>query len=133
MVYSEIRTVHLISVVISIALFALRAVLAEMEINWRSFAWLRLVPHMNDTVLLIAAMTLATMSGQAPWAVMWLAAKLGALVVYIDLGRRALKAGASQKSRRIFTVLAFLTVAYIVCVAITRSASLNICTAGVQS
>ena len=43
--YSEIRTVHLISVVISIALFALRAVLAEMEINWRSFAWLRLVPQ----------------------------------------------------------------------------------------
>jgi uncharacterized membrane protein SirB2 len=77
-------------------------------------------------VLLGAAISLAWRSQQYPFAQNWLSAKVVALLVYIGLGSLALRAGASRAVQRSAFVGALLTVAYIVGVAWTRSASLGL-------
>lgn len=123
--YATVRAVHISCAAISITLFALRAGLSIADIDWRRWRWLRVAPHANDTVLLSAALVLATWSGQTPWALPWLGAKIVALCLYIGLGGLALRANQTPWARRIYTVMALLTVAYIVGAATTRSASLR--------
>ena len=76
---------------ISIGLFAARGGMQMAGIDWRQWRWLRVVPHLNDTVLLSAAVALALASHQYPLAQPWLTAKVVALVVYVFAGSRALR------------------------------------------
>lgn len=82
---------------------------------------LRWLPHLNDTLLLIAAITLAVWSGQYPFQQSWLTAKVVALVVYIVLGKQALRSGLTWKQRLPWFVAALLSIAYIFAVALSRS------------
>jgi uncharacterized membrane protein SirB2 len=61
------------------------------------------------------------MSAQYPFVQSWLSAKVIALVIYILLGMVALKRGRSRKVRITAWLLAIVTFAYIVAVAMTRS------------
>ena len=106
---------------ISIGLFAARGGMQMAGIDWRQWRWLRVVPHLNDTVLLSAAVALVLASHQYPLAQPWLTAKVVALVVYVFAGSRALRVAASAQQRRLWFVLALATVTYIVLVAVTRS------------
>ena len=53
--------------------------------------WIRVLPHINDTVLLSAAVGLVLMSGQYPFVDAWLTAKVLGLTAYIILGSLALR------------------------------------------
>lgn len=68
-------------------------------IDWRRWQWLRIAPHLNDTLLLAAAIALAAMSAQYPFVQGWLTAKLLALLAYIALGRVALGKEGSPRRR----------------------------------
>ena len=74
-----------------------------------------------DMLLLAAAITLAVWSGQYPFQQNWLTAKVVALVVYILLGKQALRPGLSWQKRLPWFGAALLTIAYIFAVALTRS------------
>jgi uncharacterized membrane protein SirB2 len=119
--YANIRILHITCAAISIALFASRGAMHLAGIPWRRWRWLRVVPHLNDTVLLGAAVALALGSRLYPLAQAWLTAKVVALVVYVVAGSRALRADASPRQRRLWFGLALATVGYIVMVALTRS------------
>lgn len=82
--------------------------------------WVKLVPHIIDTVLLASALTLAFMSGQYPFQQNWLTAKLLALVLYIVLGTVALKRGKTPAIRFFAFLAALMTFVYIISVALTR-------------
>jgi uncharacterized membrane protein SirB2 len=82
---------------------------------------LRWLPHLNDTLLLLAAITLAVWSGQYPFQQNWLTAKVCALMIYILLGKQALRPGLTWQKRLPWFCAALLTIAYIFMVAITRS------------
>lgn len=82
---------------------------------------LRWLPHLNDTLLLAAAITLAVWSGQYPFQQSWLTAKVIALVVYILLGKQALRAGLSWQKRLPWFGAALLSIAYIFAVALKRN------------
>ena len=84
--------------------------------------WVKVAPHVIDTVLLGSALTLVYLSGQYPWEHAWLAAKIIGLLTYIILGAVALKRGKTEKLRRNCFILAVLCFAYIVSVALTRQA-----------
>lgn len=82
--------------------------------------WLRIVPHVNDTVLLAAGIGLAVASAQYPLVQNWLSAKLLGLCLYVVLGAIALKPGRPKAVRAAAYVIALLTVAWIISVAVTR-------------
>jgi len=124
--YLTIRTVHIATACISIALFTARGAMQLGGIDWRRWRWLRIAPHLNDTLLLAAAITLAVMSGQHPLAQGWLTAKVVALFVYVGLGSVALRRGLPTRTRGAAFIAALASVGYIVGVARTRSATLGL-------
>jgi uncharacterized membrane protein SirB2 len=120
MSYLAIKHLHLSCVVLSGLGFALRATWM-----WRASPLLqhplaRRLPHIIDSLLLGSALTLAWLSGQYPFVEGWLTAKVLGLLVYIGCGTIALKRGRTPSIRRYFVLLAGLSYAYIVGVALTR-------------
>lgn len=84
--------------------------------------WIRIVPHVNDTVLLGAAIALVVGSDIYPWTAPWLLAKVIALVLYIGVGMIALHAAATMRVRAIAWIAAQMVFLYIVSVAVTKRA-----------
>ena len=95
---------------------------------WRLFnspmldrRWVRVFPHVIDTMLLGSAISMAVLSAQYPFAQNWLTAKLAGLLVYILCGSMALKRAKTPVSRAQFFIAALLAYAYIVSVALARN------------
>lgn len=124
--YATIRCLHISCAAVSIALFSLRLLLSLQSVAWRRWAWLRIFPHVNDAVLLTAAITLATLSHQYPWAQPWLGAKVLLLLAYIGFGKMALKPGQPRSTQARFGAAALLTVLSIVALAVLRPAAFSI-------
>lgn len=121
--YLAIKHLHVLCVILSAAGFILRGVLMLLESPWRRSRLLKTAPHVNDTLLLAAAVALAVMSDQYPFVDAWVTAKVFGLIGYIILGSLALKEGVgrSKPVRGLYWVLALLTFGYIVSVALTRN------------
>lgn len=115
-----VKYVHVVSVVLSVTGFFLRGLLMMRDSPLLNVRWMKVLPHVNDTVLLIAALSLAVMSGQYPFVVDWVTAKVFGVIVYIILGALALR-DANTRTMRISCWLASLMVfGWIVSVALTR-------------
>lgn len=82
--------------------------------------WVKIIPHVVDTVLLASAITMAILSRQYPFQASWLTAKVLALVLYIALGMAALRLAPSLRSRIGAWIAAQLVFFYIIAVAVTR-------------
>jgi uncharacterized membrane protein SirB2 len=120
MSYLAIKHVHITFAVLSIILFFIRGLwmLADSSLSQRR--WVKVVPHMVDTVLLISALTMVVWSVQYPFVQNWLTAKVVALIAYILLGMIALKRGKTKTIRTGAFILALLVFGYIMKVALTR-------------
>ena len=108
---------------ISIALFIIRGFWVFNHSAMMKKKWVKIVPHVNDTILLVAAIFLTFGISQYPFTHDWLTAKLIALLLYIVFGMFAFKRAKETKNKVILFVLALLTFGYIVGVALTRSAN----------
>ncbi len=86
----------------------------------------KVVPHIIDTLLLLSGIALAINLQQYPFTVGWLTAKLIALLAYIVFGSVALKRGKTRQQRIIAFIIALAFFAYLVMVALTRSATLQL-------
>lgn len=117
--YAVLKHVHVSAAGLSLALFALRGAWRLASPERLAARWVRVVPHVVDTVLLASALLLAWQIGRG--AAPWLAAKVVALVVYIVLGTIALKRGRTPSIRAGAFVAALATFGYIVSVALTKS------------
>ena len=118
--YNFLRQLHISCAAISIALFALRWTLDCSGRSWRQWRWLRIAPHANDTVLLTAAIGLAAWSHQYPWQLPWLGAKVLLLLLYIGLGKRALRPALPRTIRMAWGLAALTTASCIVLLAVQR-------------
>ena len=116
-----IKLIHMMTAFMSISLFLTRGFWVFRNSPMMSKKWVKIVPHVNDTVLLITATLLAISTQQYPFVHSWLSAKFIALLVYIVLGMFALKRAKEMKNKAVFFILALLTFSYIVSVAIMRS------------
>ena len=85
--------------------------------------WVKIVPHVNDTILLISAIILAVNLQQYPFTHDWLTAKFIALLLYIVFGMFALTRAKEMKNKIIFFVFSLLTFSYIIGVALNRTAN----------
>lgn len=86
-----------------------------------SARWVKIVPHVIDTLLLASAVTMAVMIRQYPFVAPWITAKVLVLIAYIVLGTIALKRGKTKRVRIAAWIAAQLVFLYIVAVALTRS------------
>jgi uncharacterized membrane protein SirB2 len=115
--YAEIKWVHVAAVIVSGTLFALRGAGVLAGARWPMWAPLRYLTYTVDTVLLTAALMLATLLRQYPFVHGWLTAKVLLLVAYIVLGSLALKRARTPRLRGLCYVLALGVFLFIVSVA----------------
>jgi len=116
-----IKLIHMSTAFISISLFMLRGFWVFRESPMMNKKWVKILPHVNDTVLLVTAVFLTIGINQYPFTHDWLTAKFIALFFYIGFGMFALKRAKELKNKVVFFILALLTFSYIVGVAIMRS------------
>jgi len=121
MSYALLKSVHIGAAVLSFGLFFIRGIWMLHAPERLRRRWVRIVPHLNDTLLLGSAVALALWSRQYPGVNGWLTAKVIALLVYIALGMFALKRGRTRRSRAFAWFGAMVVFIYIVAVALTRS------------
>ena len=119
--YILLKYLHIACVVLSGTGFVLRGAWMMRDSPMLARRWVRVVPHVVDTVLLASAIALAVMIRQYPLVQAWLTAKVLGLIAYIGLGTIALKRGRTRAVRITAFWGALLVFAYIVAVAITKS------------
>jgi uncharacterized membrane protein SirB2 len=122
MSYLALKHTHLTAIAVTYALFVLRGIWMILDSPRLQARWVRIVPHVNDTVLLASALALAWQIGQYPFVDTWLTAKVLGLLTYIALGIIALRPGRSKGARVAAWVLAQVVFWYVVTVALTRHA-----------
>lgn len=118
--YPVLKAVHVSCVTLSYTLFFARGAWMLRESALLRRRWVRIVPHVVDTVLLASAIAMVVMIGQYPFAHGWLTAKVVGLVAYIGLGMIALRHGGSRTARCAAWAGAQAVFLYIVAVALTR-------------
>ena len=118
--YLWVKTLHVACVILSLAGFAARGALMLAASPLLNARWLRVAPHVVDTVLLASAAWLAWFLQQYPFVHGWLTAKVVGLLAYIGFGMVALRRGRTKRIRTTFLLLALASAAYVVWVALTR-------------
>jgi uncharacterized membrane protein SirB2 len=118
--YILVKYVHVTTVALSLTGFFLRGVLMIRKSPLLAARWIRVLPHINDTILLVAALSLAAMSGQYPFVVGWVTAKVLGVIAYIILGALALRDASTLKMRIACWVASMAVFGWIVSVALTR-------------
>jgi len=111
------KHIHVSCAAISFALFFLRGIWSFNGSSIMRQRWVKVVPHVVDTLLLASALALAVTIGQYPFVDAWLTAKFFGLVLYILLGTIALKHGKSKTIRISAWLTALAVFIYIVLVA----------------
>lgn len=124
MSYTEIKIIHIISIALSYILFSLRGIWMIQGSPMLKLRWVKILPHVIDTILLTSAVILVTMIQQYSGFNIWVSAKIGGLLLYILLGMIALRFGKTQKIKTISWILAQIVFFYIVLVALTKSPTL---------
>lgn len=119
--YRTLLGVHITCVTLSGAGFALRGFWMLSAPERLKGRWVRILPHVVDTLLLGSAVGLTMTIHQYPLVHAWLTAKVCGLLVYIVLGSVALKRGRTRQIRAAAYAAALASFAYIVSVALTRS------------
>lgn len=119
--YFAFKHIHMLCAVISIISFIVRGALAIQGSSILQKKWIRIAPHIVDTLLLLSAIGLMVSIQQYPFVNSWLTAKLLGLIVYIFLGVVTLKIAKSQPVRIVSYVLAIATFCYIASVAVTKT------------
>lgn len=114
--YAAVKHLHLATVALSWSLFFVRGLWMIADSPRLDARWVRVAPHVNDTVLLAAGVYLATFYGLADWIV----AKLVALVAYIVIGAVAIRHGRGKRVRVVAWLLAQAVFLYIVAVALAK-------------
>jgi uncharacterized membrane protein SirB2 len=125
MLYAITKSVHIVCVTLSISGFCLRWLLlmqkSALAGRLAGQRWFRILPHVNDSILLAAAIVLALSIGQYPFVDHWLTAKIFGLLVYIALGALTLKNARRNPRRAMLAGLAAVMVfGWIVSVALHK-------------
>jgi len=116
-----LKSIHISSVSGSYILFFLRGIWSLNGSSLMQKRWVKSVPHIVDTLLLISAIALAFTIHQYPFKDAWLTAKIMGLLVYIGMGFIALRNGISKKIRILSWLAAQTVFGYIILVAVSHN------------
>ncbi|MFA5083743.1 MAG: SirB2 family protein [Hydrogenophilaceae bacterium] len=120
MAYTLLKLIHVGTVYITFGLFLVRGIWMLLDSPRLQDRWVKVVPHLNDTLLLTAAIAMLVVGGLNPITNPWLLVKITGLLLYIYLGTMALKRGRTKGQRTLYFIAALATIGYIIAVAVTK-------------
>lgn len=118
--YPILKTMHVACAIASYALFFVRGFWMLRGSPLFGRRWVKIVPHVIDTLLLVSAVLLTLRIHQYPFIDAWLTAKVLALVLYIGLGVTAFRLAQTWGARLAAWLAAQAVFLYIVAVALTH-------------
>ncbi len=105
--------------VISILFFTARGGSHVLRKKWHSQRWVKVSPHILDTLLFASGIWLMIITSQFPVQQNWLTVKMALLLAYIICGMKCMKA-ESTRQQKVFFVLAISFAVGMIAVAMTR-------------
>jgi len=114
-----IKIFHLIFILLSISSFVGRIYLAEKRPEMLEQKWIKIGPHVINSLLLITGFTLVFQGSWLSAEYGWIIAKLIALVAYVGLGIVAIKSQGELRWKAFAGALACFV--YIAVVAVTKN------------
>ncbi|MDU7480544.1 MAG: SirB2 family protein [Hafnia alvei] len=121
--YIGIKHLHLLTVAISVVLFILRFFWKCRNSAMIERRWVKIAPHLNDTLLFVTGIALVFITRFYPFTPQgtWLTEKLVGVIIYVVLGYVALgKRPRSQKVRCFAFVAALVCLYLIIKLAMTK-------------
>jgi len=124
--YIWVKNFHLLVIAVSILLFVLRFFWKWYQSAIMQQRWVKIVPHIVDTLMLLSGISLIFITHFYPFSPQgsWLTEKLFGVIIYIALGFVALGSGKnglrSQKVRTLAFILALGCLYLIVKLATTK-------------
>ena len=114
--YFALKHLHVLTVLFSVSLFILRYWWQYRTSPMSQKRWVRIVPHVNDTVMLLSGVALMVMAKFWPFTpqAAWLTEKLFGVIIYIVLGFIALGRRPRSQQVRWFAFLLGLVVLYVI-------------------
>jgi uncharacterized membrane protein SirB2 len=116
--YLILKHIHMTAVVLSGLFLVLRGGWLLQSSPQLKAKWVKISPHVIDSVLLFSAIAMLVVAGQFP---AWVHVKMTLLLVYIGLGMMAFKKAKTAVQKVSFLVAALLVYMFIISVAIAKS------------
>ncbi|ASN15513.1 SirB2 family protein [Pantoea ananatis] len=127
--YPLIKNLHLLTVAVTILLFLLRFYWQRTGSAMLQRRWVRILPHVNDTLLLLSGASLVMITHFYPFSPQgsWLTEKLLGVIIYIALGSVALsRRPRSDRIRWIAFIVALIALVTIIKLALSKMPLLGI-------
>ncbi|WP_288429962.1 SirB2 family protein [uncultured Pantoea sp.] len=127
--YPLIRNLHLLTVAVTVSLFLLRFYWQRTGSAMLQRRWVRILPHVNDTLLLLSGASLVMITHFYPFSPQgsWLTEKLLGVIIYIALGSVALsRRPRSDRTRWIAFIVALIALVTIIKLALSKMPLLGI-------
>ena len=118
--YMMAKHLHMTAVGLSILLFVFRFIWSQFDASVLSKKWVKILPHIVDTVLLASAIWLCVILSQYPFVNAWLTFKVVGVVLYIVFGLFALKKAKTTMGKWSFFVAALVVLMATAMVAVTK-------------
>jgi len=118
--YVLIRQLHILTAILSVTLFTLRFGLLMRRSKRLQTRCLKILPHINDSLLLSLAILLCIGIQQAPLLTPWLTEKVTAVILYILAAMIALKWSKARPKQIIWFIIAIFMFAYAANIAINK-------------
>ncbi|MEM7253523.1 MAG: SirB2 family protein [Pseudomonadota bacterium] len=117
--YETVKLLHMTVAMISVLGFFVRGLWMLSDSAMLSRKWVRIAPHIVDTILLASAITLLITLALNPLNAPWVLVKIVGVLLYIGLGVVALR-GPTRTARTLAFVAAIAVVIFIFSVAFSK-------------
>lgn len=116
--YVIFKHLHMTAVALSGLLFMVRGLWLLQGSAQLQAKWVKITPHVIDTLLLVSAIAMLVVAQQFP---AWVHVKITLLIVYIGLGLMAFKKAKTQGQKLTFLLAAMAVYMFLISVALTKS------------
>jgi uncharacterized membrane protein SirB2 len=113
-----LKSIHVMLAYLTVIGFVVRGIWSLTDSAWRSQKWVKITPHVIDTLLLVIGVAMAVQLSISP-VEGWLAAKLAGLLAYIGFGVLTMRA-TTARMKTLGFIAALASVGYIFAVAFAR-------------
>lgn len=119
--YTALKHLHMLCAVLSILGFIARGSLKLSDSPLLQRKWIKITPHIIDTLLLLSAIGLISTLHLNPLTQPWLIAKITGLILYIGLGLVVMRFASTRAIRTVAYIAAIAVFGYILVVARTKT------------